>query len=220
MFLKCLAVTAIVAISATPLLISTPAEAASGSAISPLETTGSSLANATEDESATPAVLPSDTPDFSSMTPDEIYAAKTRVTHEQLMEQVGAVESATATPLAAASGCVFAADGDHVHVSTYDGIRYASGHGYWLNVDCPSSYRATVTIWLEEKLGTGWYPQGDAQTKTGRKPGTGSAARVNAKMKCVNKTSHKWRSVVVADIDGHANTAPSAITAAQSLSCY
>lgn len=167
----------------------------------------------------TPAPAPAA---FTSATPEEIYAAKTAVTHDEMMAQVGASEPSTAkgTTAAAASGCVFASDGDYVHVSTYSGVRYASGHGYWWNVTCPSSYRANVTIWLEEKLGTSWYPQGNTATGYNRLPGSGSTQRVNAKMKCVNSTTHQWRSIVVADIVGHADTAPAAYTSARSLACY
>lgn len=160
--------------------------------------------------------------DFTSMTPKEVYAAKTAVTHDEMMAKMGAsgppVSGLTASTTG--SGCYFASDGDYVHRSTYSGVLYASGHGYWWNVNCPASYRANVTIWLEEKLGTSWYPQGNSVTGYNRAPGSGSTQRVNAKMKCVNTTTHKWRSIVVADIVGHADTSPAAYTAARSLACY
>lgn len=40
------------------------------------------------------------------------------------------------------------------------------------------------------------------------------------KMRCVNATTHQWRTIIVADIVGHADTTPAAYTAAQSLACY
>lgn len=152
---------------------------------------------------------------------EETYAAKTAVTHDEFMRLIGAREADAADqPVTAAGVCGFAADGDYVHTSTYSGILYASGHGYWWNYTCPSSYRANVTIWLEEKLGTTWYPQGDSVTGFNRAPGSGSTQRVNAKIRCVNSTSHQWRSYVVVDIVGHSDTAPAATTAARTIACY
>lgn len=116
--------------------------------------------------------------------------------------------------------CEFASDGDYVHASTYSGITYASGHGWWDNYNCPSSYRADVTIYLEENLGGSWYPQGNAGTANGVAPGSGSSQRATAKMQCVNSTPHYWRSSISATIVGEANSAPLATTKAQLLNCY
>lgn len=163
--------------------------------------------------------------DESHPTAEETYAEKTQVTHEEMMERVGAGEQSV-VPLQDVSlqigtpACTFFANGDDVHVSTYSGIRYASGHGWWKNNTCPAGTRATVTVWLEEKLGGVWYPQGDAAEKSGRLPGSGSSQRVNAKMKCVNNTPHFWRSIIVVDLDGRRDTTPAAYTSPQSLNCY
>lgn len=177
-------------------------------------------ADAAQSGAEAPGAAPSATSDFSSMTPEEIYAAKTRVTHEELMKQLGVSESTTAAPTTLASVCAFAADGDDVHTSTYSGVLYASGHGYWWNYTCPSDWRANVTIFLEENLGGSWYPQGDSATGYNRLPGSGSTQRVTAKMRCINTTSHQWRSIIVVDIVGHADTAPAATTPTRTLSCY
>lgn len=180
---------------------------------------GSTEAKAGAEEQRTQVTL--DTK-FESMTPTEIYAAKTAVSHEDLLKQLGLTEDDVATPsaVAAASGCFFASDGDHVHRSTYSGINYASGHGWWLNINCPSGTRANVTIWLQENLNGTWYLQGNKVTGTNRLPGSSSTQRVNAKLKCVNSTTHEWRSLILADLVGRTDAAPLAYTTAQSLACY
>lgn len=158
-----------------------------------------------------------------SRTEAEIYAAKTSISHDEFMRKLGATDAVSTTRgslVAAAAACTFASDGDYVHVSTYDGIRYASGHGYWWNLTCPSSYRADVTIWLEEKLNGTWYFQGSAVTGKNRAPGSGSTQRVNNKVKCVNSSSHQWWSIILADIVGHADSAPLAYTVDKTLPCY
>lgn len=165
---------------------------------------------------------PSASSSFASMTPEQIYAAKTAVTHDQFMKQLGVSEptASSSAAVSAAGVCAFASDGDYVHRSKYSGVWYASGHGYWWNYTCPSSYRANVTIWLEEKLGSTWYLQGSPVTGYNRAPGSGSSQRVNNKLACVNTSKHQWRSIIRADIVGHADTSPLAYTAAQPLDCY
>ena len=176
----------------------------------------------TSQDTSTTSALPLESLDYSTMTPDEIYAAKTRVTHEELVAQLqSAQQDATGSGGVTTSAlCSFAANGDDVHTSVYSGVNYASGHGWWINVNCPSTYRANVTVWLEEKLGGTWYPQGDPGYGANRLPGKGSATRVTAKMACVDFSSHVWRSVVAADIVGHSDTAPTAVTPAWTLACY
>ena len=172
---------------------------------------------------ADPSVPLSAISDLDSRTDAEIYAAKTAISHDQIMRKLGASDAVSTTRgsvVAPAAACTFASDGDYVHVSTYDGIRYASGHGYWWNLTCPSGYRADVTIWLEEKLNGTWYFQGSAVTGKNRAPGSGSTQRVNNKVKCVNSSSHQWRSIILADIVGHADSAPLAYTVDRTLSCY
>ena len=117
--------------------------------------------------------------------------------------------------------CVFAATGDDVHTSVDKGVNYASGHGYWLNVNCPSNYRADITIWLEEKLGGTWYPQGDPAYGANKAPGdSGRGNRVTAKDACVNFDSHQWRSVIAADIVREPDSVPEATTKTWTLACY
>lgn len=156
--------------------------------------------------------------DFDSMTPAEIYQAKTAVTHEELLKQLGVSEADSSPSRATAAGfwCTFASDGDYVHVTD----NYASGHGWWLNVNCPSTYRADVTIWLEENLNGTWYLQGNAVTGFNRLPGSGSTVRVTNKLKCVNSSTHRWRSIIKADIVGQTDTNPLAYTLDHPLACY
>lgn len=116
--------------------------------------------------------------------------------------------------------CAYESDGDWVHVSTYGGIAYASGHGWWDNVDCPSYYTADVTITLEEKLGGTWYPQGDSVTAYNVYAGGGSGNRATAKIECVNATPHYWRSQISATINQAPSTSPLATTQARYINCY
>lgn len=160
------------------------------------------------------------------MTPAEIYAVKTSVPAESISELAGSNAQAKVRAKGAAVGyaeetiCAFAADGDHVHDSTYNGVLYASGHGYWWNYTCPADYRANTTIYLLEKLGTSWYVQGNPGKKLNANPGKGSVNRANAKVECVNTETHKWKSQIVATIVGHDSTSPVAETDAQEIPCY
>jgi len=154
-----------------------------------------------------------------SPSPGEIYAQKTRITHDEFVHQLEARESKEKTALPT-EGCWFASDGDDVHTSVYSGVNYASGHGWWINYDCPSGTRANVTIWLEEKLSGTWYVQGNAGYGANRLPGSSSTQRVTAKMACVNFSSHEWRSQVSADLVGRADTTPLATTPTWTLACY
>lgn len=173
--------------------------------------------------SAALAQLPSLSPvDVKSLSTAEVYAAKTRVSHDQFMKQIGATEPGSGSDSAvsaAAIPCIFASDGDDVHTSVYSGVNYASGHGWWLNGTCPSSWRADVTVWLEEKLGGSWYPQGST-TGTNKAPGSGSVNRVTGKTACLNFNSYKWRSVIVVDLVGHPEYIPAAYTPIWTLACY
>jgi hypothetical protein len=157
--------------------------------------------------------------EWDGMTPDQILAVKTAVPVESIPELAGSVGTSS-RGAAKDTVCAFAANGDYVHRSTYDGVMFASGHGWWENYTCPETYRANVTIYLEEKLGSHWYVQGNAGTKNNTFPGSGSVNRANAKVECVNTESHDWRSQVSATIVGHADSAPVATTPINTINCY
>jgi hypothetical protein len=209
----------LIALSLTAAALITPSVAnAQTSDIAP------AASGVTDDSSSIFANLPSLTPgDLAAMSAAEVYAAKTRVTHDEPMRHLGATEptpkSESLMSPSATVGCVFVSDGDDVHTSVADGVNYASGHGWWVNGTCPSSWRADVTVWLEEKLGGGWYPQG-SKTKPDLAPGGERGNRATRKTACLNFNSHKWRSVVAVDLVGHPEVAPAAYTPVWTLACY
>lgn len=153
------------------------------------------------------------------LSPEEIREAKMRVPAASIPELRDALARPTTTSSPknpASAGCFFAADGDHVHRSG----GYASGHGFWRNYTCPRGTRANVKVWLLEKLGGTWYVQGNPGYGASRLPGSGSAQRVTAKMRCVNSSSHQWRSMISVDLVGRRDTSPVASTPVRTIACY
>jgi hypothetical protein len=113
--------------------------------------------------------------------------------------------------------CFFYTDGDPVHYSATPGD--VSGHGWWINEDCPAGTKAKVTVKLQE-----WYDDGTWHTKnTGSKTvyaGGGSANRATARATCAQSVGdYYWRTVVDVDLVGITDSANVYITPYQPLTC-
>ncbi|GAB3954618.1 hypothetical protein [Micromonospora vulcania] len=121
----------------------------------------------------------------------------------------------TASEIVAQAGCAFITDGDYVHKTGND----ATGHGWWVNVNCASGTRATVKIWLEEYFSdNSWRVKGSG-SKSPVYSGGGSANRANARATCQNSGTVSWRSRIDVDLIGQVDSPEQAVTAVRELAC-
>jgi hypothetical protein len=127
----------------------------------------------------------------------------------------GATSPVLGTAAAATGPCSFANEGDYVHVSSI----FASGHGWWDNIDCESS-KATVTVQLQEYFSNGtWRNEGPPGVATVYSGG-GSANRATAKAECANQLYLvSWRSSVHVDVVGIPTLPNTYYTAGQNIFC-
>lgn len=111
--------------------------------------------------------------------------------------------------------CFFYTRGDYVHPSGGD----ASGHGWWDNIDCPTSL-AVVTVQLEEYYSDGvWRKKGTVGKATVRSGG-GSGNRATGRGACNGGTAKTgWRSVVDVDLVGISDSPDKLTTPAQNIAC-
>lgn len=120
------------------------------------------------------------------------------------------------TQVAARGGvlCVFGVNGDNVHVT--DGM--ASGHGWWLNINCPSNTVANTHIdQVENNYGT-WMIVGSG-TKNAVKAGSGSGKWANARSFCNNSERTQYYSLIDADLVGRMEVPMSAHTDTVTIPC-
>lgn len=130
--------------------------------------------------------------------------------------------STSATPetssdaAAAAALCFFTTNGDYVHVSS--SAFEASGHGWWVNGDCPTS-TAVVTVQLQEYYSDGtWRNKGTVGRSTVRSGG-GAGNRATGRAGCNTSAVVGWRSVVDVDLVGVADSPDKLITPARNIPC-
>jgi hypothetical protein len=112
--------------------------------------------------------------------------------------------------------CTFTTKGDYVHVSS--SAFEASGHGWWVNGDCPASM-AVVTVQLQEYYSDGrWRNKGTVGRKTVRSGG-GAGNRATGRAGCNNNGLAGWRSVVDVDLVGVADDPRKLTTPARNIGC-
>ena len=76
-----------------------------------------------------------------------------------------------------------------------------------------------MTVQLQINRGGSWQNVGVAKPER-LKPGTGgSANRANARVECINRLEHLWRSIVDVDLIGYADSAEKVVTPAKPLMC-
>jgi hypothetical protein len=110
--------------------------------------------------------------------------------------------------------CTFLTKGDNVHYSGTD----VSGHGWWVNVDCPASLKATVTVWIQEYYSdNSWHTKGTAKATV--YAGGGGGRRATARATCTSHYSVSWRTIIDVDLVGVSDSNNIVITAPQTLSC-
>jgi hypothetical protein len=111
---------------------------------------------------------------------------------------------------------VFQTGADYVHMSSTP--YAASAHGWWVRGQS-DAIEAYLTVQLQINRGGFWQNVGVAKPER-LKPGTGgSANRANARVECINRLEHLWRSIVDVDLIGYADSAEKVVTPAKPLMC-
>ncbi|HEX6470462.1 MAG TPA: hypothetical protein VF069_15300 [Streptosporangiaceae bacterium] len=130
--------------------------------------------------------------------------------------QVNAHNTAKGKQGGVAARCVFSTRGDYVHISS--SAFEASGHGWWVNGDCPASL-ARVTVQLQEYYSDGrWRNKGTVGRKTVRSGG-GAGNRATGRAHCDNHHRAGWRSVIDVDLVGLHDDARKLVTPARNIGC-
>ena len=112
--------------------------------------------------------------------------------------------------------CYFETAGDYVHVSS--SAHEASGHGWWVNVDCETT-TAVVTVQLEEYYSDGsWRKVGTVGKKTVRSGG-GSSDRSTGRAACTGSGTASWRSVIDVDLVGLPDDPDKLTTPVRNIKC-
>jgi hypothetical protein len=102
-----------------------------------------------------------------------------------------AILSLTAAQTAVASGCSPIPVGDYVHESSGD----ASGHGWWLQNNCPYTQASVyVDIWEYWISDSTWHDMGSGYGFV--YPGGGSGNRATARAHCNTSEYRNWKSEV------------------------
>ena len=102
----------------------------------------------------------------------------------------------------------------HVSSSAFE----ASGHGWWVNGDCPATL-AVVTVQLQQYYSDGkWRNIGSAGKSTVRSGG-GAGNRATGRVECANRSVTGWRSVVDVDLVGVADDPGKLTTTSRDIAC-
>ncbi|MER7513427.1 hypothetical protein ACIP46_37735 [Streptomyces lavendulae] len=116
----------------------------------------------------------------------------------------------------AAEVCVFETRGDYVHVSS--SAFEASGHGWWVNGNCPTT-TAVVTVQLQEYYSDGVWRNVGSKGKSTVRSGGGSQGRATGRGPCKSSAVTSWRSVVDVDLVGLSDSPEKLVTAGRDLAC-
>lgn len=110
--------------------------------------------------------------------------------------------------------CFFETRGDRVHISGRD----ASGHGWWININCPSGTKAVVTVQLQEHKDGDWRNVGTVGRATVF-AGGGRGRRATGRAHCTSTARKRWRSVIDVDLVGRPDDPRKLTTQEVSLPC-
>lgn len=120
--------------------------------------------------------------------------------------------------LASGSGCYFDQAGDRVHISSTTTPREASGHGYWINGNCPTT-TATVTVQLQELYSDGSWRNNGTKGKLTVVSGGGRGARATGRAGCTTNSLTGWRSIIDVDLVNLSDDNSVLITTPLNLNC-
>ncbi|WP_148081964.1 hypothetical protein [Streptomyces botrytidirepellens] len=118
----------------------------------------------------------------------------------------GMVPAAASTSPALASRslhrhCKFYQAADKAHYK--DRENAVSGHGWWMNVDCPRGVKAVVTLQLQVKIQNKWKNRGDPKKRALK---SGRSKSTNVRLKCHSHRNTVWRGMVDVDLIGMPDT--------------
>ncbi len=119
---------------------------------------------------------------------------------------------------ASAPGCYFDNAGSYVHVSSTPTPREASGHGWWVNGNCPTT-KATVTVQLQEFYSDGSWRNNGTKGKATVVSGGGSGNWAIGRAGCTTTGITGWRSVIDVDLVNLSDDNSVLITSAQNIAC-
>lgn len=145
-------------------------------------------------------------------SPDVDLASDARADSEVSTESISAVNKVK-VKLADSEECFFATFGDRVHLSGSE----ASGHGWWINIDCPPAL-GRVTVQLQEFIGHAWRNVGTVGEKTVR-AGGGRGKRATARAQCRSRSLTSWRSVIDVDLIDLPDDPDKTVTPSTKLRC-
>jgi hypothetical protein len=92
--------------------------------------------------------------------------------------------------------CAYYISSDKPHYSGGD----ISVHGWWTNVNCKNSPKATVTVVLQRKTNGTWSKIGKGETLKNLASGGGRGKRATARYTCSGSTKWDWRPYVTVDV--------------------
>lgn len=118
--------------------------------------------------------------------------------------------------LSAAAVCLFKTVGDYVHVSS--SAFEASGHGWWVNGDCPTA-SAVVTVQLQQYYSDGKWRNVGTKGKETVRSGGGAGHRATGRAGCNSSAVTGWRSVVDVDLVGLADDPGKLTTPTRNINC-
>lgn len=112
--------------------------------------------------------------------------------------------------------CTFYTRGDYVHISS--SAFEASGHGWWVNVDCNTT-SAIVTVQLQQYYSDGsWRNVGTVGSAT-VSSGGGAGNRATGRAACSSSSLTGWRSVIDVNLVGILDDPGKLTTPSQNISC-
>ncbi|WP_083342742.1 MULTISPECIES: hypothetical protein [Frankia] len=112
--------------------------------------------------------------------------------------------------------CYFETRGDDVHVSS--SAHEASGHGWWVNIDCDVT-KAVVTVQLQEYYSDGTWRNVGAVGRSTVKSGGGAGNRATGRGHCRSGSLTGWRSVIDVDLVGVPDDPNKLVTTGRNIRC-
>ena len=116
-----------------------------------------------------------------------------------------------------AAVCFFQTRGDYVHVSS--SAHEASGHGWWVNIDCDAAL-ADVTVQLQQYYSDGKWRNKGTVGRARVRSGGGAGNRATGRGACTAGSAVTgWRSVVDVDLVGVPDDPNKLTTPARNIPC-
>lgn len=121
------------------------------------------------------------------------------------------------TAATSCSSAKFETHGDRVHRSST--AFEASGHGWWINLHCPSAQRARVTVQLQQYFTDGSWRNRGVKGSATVYSGSGRGNRSTGRATCGTSSRTGWRSVIDVDLVGVNDPSGVGVTAPANINC-